>query len=1633
MSQVPSSSSSKRPSASSRRSSSSGWTKKLTKLLPTREKSPNPVNDFGLNTLYEPPSATVVIADFVFVHGLGGGSSTTWSLNQDPDYFWPKKWLPNDSDFNGIRIHSFGYNANWATWLSSPLDVHAFGQSLIEELRSDPKVKAQETPIVLIGHSLGGLVIKKACILSKTNPDFGHIANRLHSFYFLGTPHRGSNLASTLNNLLRTAGTGRRAYVAGLETKSEMIRGLNDSFRVHYTGIHLHTFYETQPTPPLGLIVDVESATLGYTEERPQLMNTNHRGLAKFDSVNDSNYRSLRNRLASTVQQIREERGVYKPVTIDAESEVPDPPPLYKPDSEQLRHIAQYLGVDRSYDDRLSSINDTRLDGSCRWLIGKASFQDWKSSLTHHYFCLKGAPASGKSTIASYVIQHLQENPTCFYFFKAGDKKTSGLSSFLRSMAFQMALVNFDIREAIFKLSQQELPLDIHDQRSIWNILFTGCVLHTKLRKPHFWVIDALDESADRAPLDEFGLLLSKIDTSIPLKIFITSRPSVVLDNMFSQLPTITELVTLDDLVGDIRLYVEAYSANLPVADASEKRNLIENIVSMSGGSFLWTVLVMRQLRDVIAVEEVHEVLREVPQEMNELYLHNIRRMESSRSKDAVKHMITWAICSVHPLTLDQMKDAIKLSLDITLARDLRTSLQYLCGQFLDVDKHSYVQVVHETARAFLVKPSLDSEFRVDYPSGHLLIAKACLRYLLSDELKYSRRRRSAATTGPSKTSMSDYACLNFGEHILKATSSSKELFDMLTTFFNSNVLSWIERVAQLKDLDCLNRTARHLSNYLGRRAKYAPVLASDITAWTVDLPKMVTQFGVNLLSDPSAIHTLVPPLCPRDSAVYRHFGYAEDGIKLLGDWNRGWGDRISSISHNDTYATTVTARDQQFAVGLSNGAVKVYSNATCEEKLTLSHGESVSALEFGFTTKYVASAGRRHVKLWDSSTGTQVFDIMTGSETIALAFSETETYLLTASRDKTLSAHQITDGSQLYSISWTDSILESNDQAFTPYANAAKISIEQQAMAIVFRSKPVQLWSLEDQRPLGACIRPAINKHAQANHIIHCVAFSPDPANPWLLVSYWDDVIFNFNIFTCKPLASTSASMDKVAVAPNGKTFAGGDGTGAVTIYDFETLQSLHRIKFQGDPVSSLAFTGNSLRIVDARGTHTNVWEPSVLVGQDTESHLSEPSESVHRMMGEDTSSIVDDSLAITSLYCCDETGIAFCGRNNGRVDTCNLGDPENTMRNLFKHRGKFTSVTCLDWNQKARIVASADSSGNFRVMQITVGPRREWSAELLVEARLQQGWSIRQVLVHQDGSLVLVSSSQSDAVWSVSTKKQIATIGTHQRSIWKWFNRPSSLGELLLFEDNNLKLYSWSDLKELTILDNAPTSAAISETRPSADAEADAISLSSDGEDLVYVQRVYRLGPQTLGSVQARGLAAAKLHIFDISTPETGAVTSGRFPTLNSLPSVISLTHAPSSPPATLPSHLKNPFLRPPLPLLDTSSPPLAPPRRRSFIRRTEEIPDIESIIGTAKRFNLWHLVFLSNKGWVCSVEIDAAGRSPCDTLQKYFFVPSAWRTRGSSLICRVRRNQDIIFVYNDCVFVVKNGLDHGEHFTI
>jgi hypothetical protein len=95
----------------------------------------------GLTTLHKPDGS--VVLDLVFVHGLNGGSKSTWSRNGDISLFWPQEWLPKDEAFRDVRIHTFGYSSSVTS--ESILNIQDFARSLLASIHDSPSIPLGET------------------------------------------------------------------------------------------------------------------------------------------------------------------------------------------------------------------------------------------------------------------------------------------------------------------------------------------------------------------------------------------------------------------------------------------------------------------------------------------------------------------------------------------------------------------------------------------------------------------------------------------------------------------------------------------------------------------------------------------------------------------------------------------------------------------------------------------------------------------------------------------------------------------------------------------------------------------------------------------------------------------------------------------------------------------------------------------------------------------------------------------------------------------------------------------------------------------------------------------------------------------------------------------------------------------------------------------------------------------------------------------------------------------------------------------------------------------------------------------------------------------------------------------------
>lgn len=765
-------------------------------------------------------------------------------------------------------------------------------------------------------------MIKKAYIHARQVSEYNSLADRIRAIFFLATPHQGAGIAQMLNRVLALA-PGSRPFVNDLLPQSGTLQAINEEFPRYCQELQLFSFYETQPMyygMGRGLIVDKHCAVMNYPNERRTYLDANHRNVARFSTPGDPSYILVRNALATTVDSQRtssktEDRGLAHI---------------------ELEVLSKFLGVAGAPEDDLITNELQKLPGSCQWLVQKDSFQQWRDALTSKIFWLRGRPGAGKSILSSHVIGHLREKDLdcCYFFFNHGDKGKATINSLLRSMAWQMAVMHPELFATISKVanSWRDPPIDKVDHIPVWRRVFATALSRIRLKKPQYWVIDALDECKNGLELMSF---LRKVQEKWPLCILITSRTGVdmYLNTTNPSMEVISETM-LEDNKPDISSFLSANLHHLPGATISAQQDMSNRILQNARGCFLWVSLILRELRQVHTAAEINQVLDGNPSDMDALYARILDEMSYAKfGKDLAKAILTWVACAFRPLCLDEIHFAIE--------RDIRDSIDDIgksistCGNLVFIDKAQKVQLIHLTAREFLTRRDINSEFIIDRSIAHKRLALVCIQTLCGGQGNMRRgtiRRLPSDIAGHTDSALYDYASSYLFQHILQVKSTDNEIFIELAKFLGSReVLTWIERLAKQSDLQRLYQAGKNCTSLVTRRAHHTPPIGIQkqftlVERWGIDLIRLVNKFGQRLTQSPSSIHDLIPPFCPSESAFRKQFVNPYRGLNVQGCISKNWDDCLCTINYPRlSKPTDVVSSGKRTALALSNGSVNLF------------------------------------------------------------------------------------------------------------------------------------------------------------------------------------------------------------------------------------------------------------------------------------------------------------------------------------------------------------------------------------------------------------------------------------------------------------------------------------------------------------------------------------------------------------------------------------------------------------------------------------------------------------------------------------------------------------------------------------
>ncbi|KAK8093000.1 hypothetical protein PG999_014587 [Apiospora kogelbergensis] len=720
----------------------------------TRKHLPIPAT--GLHTVVEPVEPSL---DIVFVHGFTGHPERTWAkakgdmehvdgeastspaerppkvrkfnpfsgptANGGHGYrsvFWPRDLLPTTAP--DARVMTYGYDTHIRHWIGpegSHNTVYDIAWDFLVSLEASRR-PAPARPIMLIAHSLGGIVVKEMlrrssmCRLGQK-----HLLSVFDStigVIFFGTPHGGADprrfLQSVAEQVIKAVGfTVNQQIVDSLLPSSERLRELRDEFApmARQQGWAVHSFQEQMGIKPLGgrKVVDDTSSYLNAPEfEVTEHIGQNHMEMCRFVGSHDPEYRKV----AAAVSRIMPSES--KAAT---NHDLVTEPAV---DHKTLQDILESLRFEQ-HDARHHNIKSAHTK-TCKWLLKSVLYSDWVNSKNveehHGFFWIKGKPGTGKSTVMKFLLGNSRRTIKgtviiSFFFNARGDTLERSTVGMYRSLLLQLLEQQPSV-QPVLELDQLRNRSSVGWSLELLKSLFEQAI-QSLTSTPVVCFIDALDECPEsevREMVSSFSHLgRVAVSAGQQFKVCFSSRhyPHITIDKKL-------ELVLEQDEGHgeDISNYV---ASELRIGETRLADEIRHTVQTKSSGIFMWVVLVVRILNKEYDSGQIHKLrrrLKEIPDDLHDLFRDILTR--DARDGEELVLCLQWVLFARCPLTPTELYHAVLCGVDseVIQGSNMEEISEYDFDRYIlncskglietTRSKHRTAQFIHESVREFLLK-----------------------------------------------------------------------------------------------------------------------------------------------------------------------------------------------------------------------------------------------------------------------------------------------------------------------------------------------------------------------------------------------------------------------------------------------------------------------------------------------------------------------------------------------------------------------------------------------------------------------------------------------------------------------------------------------------------------------------------------------------------------------------------------------------------------------------------------------------------------------------------------------------------------------------------------------------------------
>ncbi|PBK65229.1 hypothetical protein ARMSODRAFT_978355 [Armillaria solidipes] len=526
--------------------------------------------------------------------------------------------------------------------------------------------------------------------------------------------------------------------------------------------------------------------------------------------------------------------------------------------AERLRNVVKWLEPLNSQE-KLRAVGERRQPGTCEWLLSHRLFASWYSS--GWFLWLNGIRES-------FVIGHLTKRVTSdeivlYAFADFQDVRSTDVVVLLRTLLAQLldhCKPEDFVKDRDFAELEKTMQWHHTDRPKFLQYLIELLGKASAPWKRVFVVIDALDECMQKNRRESIAAIRKLASAGSKMSVFVTSRAEQDIVDVLGSVPTISLVNETQRVKDDIRRFIEEKmnTTYLPLAHLHEpvRIRISSSLLEKANGMFRLVDCQLQSLVEVDFEDDIDEILRNLPAELNSMYERIFQRVKSKgkRAVKIVQHTLWWLVGSHRQLRLEELMEAVM----VEAGRDSpNTDLKPLSGEHLLEMCSSLVRYDAETDILTLSHASVQDFLFSDYLKGtvhhrnyHIPSISFLHRHttgLISAYLQYGDFQNGPCTTSQNLAERLEqhpllaYVASSWHVHVVKmyetCFESGEQPPDVHTLFALSDD----------SEKSILARRSRKQVSYFGTELRYIMKDGSSNLQWKDDWGDMVHEDLLNV------------------------------------------------------------------------------------------------------------------------------------------------------------------------------------------------------------------------------------------------------------------------------------------------------------------------------------------------------------------------------------------------------------------------------------------------------------------------------------------------------------------------------------------------------------------------------------------------------------------------------------------------------------------------------------------------------------------------------------------------------------------------------------------------------------------